>query len=372
MRPIIVLSTAALTAALITACSFFQAAPSECIQAAESADLPNSVIEQIRDPDALDPIQQAALQKILRRAGIDDACDFATNNRDRSSSTSPNVVTPPPQQDQPSIISNIIDPTNQPNPSTTERHHECLDEIFLRGATTFGGEHATAAAVLYCTDLQPQYETVSNTFRCKTNSIGYTAAKYPEWFEILHHGVAAAKCYNIPYPEPSAKTTPTGSPSPYAHCLDTVYLEHGYDTIAAWLCRSIAPEPPATHLQRCHIRSLDATREAFPEWSSDLHDWHAVMLCLPGWTSSTQTDWDTYDTCLADVYLQVNELHEKDTAIPAAVWRCRAHKPEPPTTYSPRCILDAARRDDGESTLPIPAELYLWRAIIKCIPPSSL
>ena len=64
-----------LTLAAATACTFFNAAPSECIAAAEDAGLPDPVIEQLRDPDGLNAVERAALQRTLKQSGIDDACD---------------------------------------------------------------------------------------------------------------------------------------------------------------------------------------------------------------------------------------------------------------------------------------------------------
>ena len=126
MRPII-LSTAALTAALITACSFFQAAPSECIQAAESAGLPDSVIEQLRDPDGLDPIQQAALQQILRRAGIDDVCDFANERGKQQQQTGAQQQPQPQADDEPDNTSSdraTAEPQAGNSDTTDQKLHE--------------------------------------------------------------------------------------------------------------------------------------------------------------------------------------------------------------------------------------------------------
>ena len=74
-RKAIGISVTALTVGLVVACSFFNAAPSECIAAAEDAGLPKSVIEQLRNPDGLNAVERAALQRVLRQAGIDDVCD---------------------------------------------------------------------------------------------------------------------------------------------------------------------------------------------------------------------------------------------------------------------------------------------------------
>lgn len=58
---------------------FFDAAPSECIQAAQDAGLPDSVIEQLRNPGDLNAVERAALNRILSEAGIDDVCEVAAD-----------------------------------------------------------------------------------------------------------------------------------------------------------------------------------------------------------------------------------------------------------------------------------------------------
>ena len=60
---------------ITAACTAFDAAPSECIKAAELAGLPNTMVEQLRKPDDLNALERAALQQALRQAGIDDICD---------------------------------------------------------------------------------------------------------------------------------------------------------------------------------------------------------------------------------------------------------------------------------------------------------
>lgn len=64
---------------LVAALSCFSAAPSECIEAAEEAGLPDEVIEQLRNPGDLNAIERAALRRILEQAGIDDLCDVASD-----------------------------------------------------------------------------------------------------------------------------------------------------------------------------------------------------------------------------------------------------------------------------------------------------
>ncbi len=72
-RPIILL--AALTLALSVLACGTSAAPSECVQAAEKAGLPESVIEQLKKPGDLNAIERVALREALKKAGLDDVCD---------------------------------------------------------------------------------------------------------------------------------------------------------------------------------------------------------------------------------------------------------------------------------------------------------
>ena len=63
-----------LTLALsLAACT--SAAPSACIEAAEAAGLPKSVIEQLKKPGDLNAIERIALREALKKAGLDDLCD---------------------------------------------------------------------------------------------------------------------------------------------------------------------------------------------------------------------------------------------------------------------------------------------------------
>ena len=68
------LAAALLTLALsLAACT--SAAPSACIEAAEAAGLPESVIEQLKKPGDLNAIERIALREALKKAGLDDLCD---------------------------------------------------------------------------------------------------------------------------------------------------------------------------------------------------------------------------------------------------------------------------------------------------------
>ena len=68
----------AVIAVITTACNFFNAAPSECIRAAEDAELPDDVIDQLENPGDLNALERVALQQALKRAGIDDVCEVAS------------------------------------------------------------------------------------------------------------------------------------------------------------------------------------------------------------------------------------------------------------------------------------------------------
>ena len=69
--------TAAMIISTTVALACFGAAPSECIEAAERAGLPDEVIEQLHNPEGLNAIERAALNRILSQAGIDDVCESA-------------------------------------------------------------------------------------------------------------------------------------------------------------------------------------------------------------------------------------------------------------------------------------------------------
>ena len=77
-----IISLAMLAIASVAGMACFSAAPSECIEAAEEAGLPDEVIEQLRNPGDLNAIERAALNRILSEAGIDDLCDVASEATD--------------------------------------------------------------------------------------------------------------------------------------------------------------------------------------------------------------------------------------------------------------------------------------------------
>ena len=151
-------------------------------------------------------------------------------------------------------------------------------------------------------------------------------------------------------------------------CKELVDDEEALVGVSAWLCQGYLPEPPATHLRRCDLERVSGTKKLYPEWPKEVHDWHAIMQCLPEWHPNEVPGESAYETCLSDVYLQVSDSYErKDRAIPAAVWRCRDYMPEPPAFYNPRCEISHLRWDE-ESDLQWPRELHAWNAIVQCYP----
>ena len=159
--------TAALTIVLITGCTLFNAAPPECIEAAEGARLPDSVIEQLRNPAGLNALERAALQQALNQAEIDDVCDIgavgqpSTTSADdlpapfatavseatksaeeasrREGTESPVIPTPSetvriPQDRRPTTDTQQAQVST---PALDDRagYAQCLDEVYLRAAT---------------------------------------------------------------------------------------------------------------------------------------------------------------------------------------------------------------------------------------------
>ena len=90
IRTATIITIALLALGLSAGCNFFNAAPSECMQAAEDAGLPDEVIEQLRKPGDLNAFERAALQQALRRAGIDDVCEVASESSPQSDGTDTN------------------------------------------------------------------------------------------------------------------------------------------------------------------------------------------------------------------------------------------------------------------------------------------
>ena len=372
--------TAALMVLLIAAVACFSAAPSECIEAAEAAGLPEEALEQLRNPGDLNAIERAALNRMLSQAGIDDVCEMAS--ADGSSGGSQDTDLPNQGDMDPSLP--VKEELSETKPAQERRSNqqywkvyaECLDDVYLRASDDYDGYYWLSAAIWYCRELEPAPRDVAAVARCNLDEIEATQQKYPEWADILHRWHAMAICN--PHPDPDTTHIRTESnirPSPFGACLDNAYLSIGemignHDAaigISSWLCQDYFPEPPGSHRQRCDLNYIAETQELYPEWPGGLHNWHAIMQCLPEWDLHQDPGESAYSTCLGDVYWQVADRYPKNHAIPAAVWRCRDYMPEPPTAYNPRCEINHLRRDE-ESQLQWPDELYAWNAIVQCYP----
>ena len=83
-----VLTAALLALAVLSITACFNAAPSECIEAAEAAGLPDEAIEQLRNPGDLNAVERAALNRALSQAGIDDVCEVSSDSASADSEDS--------------------------------------------------------------------------------------------------------------------------------------------------------------------------------------------------------------------------------------------------------------------------------------------
>ena len=68
---------------LATTLACINASPSECIQAAEKAGLPDEIIDQLKNPGGLNPAERFALNRALSKAGIADACGKVSGEQDK-------------------------------------------------------------------------------------------------------------------------------------------------------------------------------------------------------------------------------------------------------------------------------------------------
>ena len=253
----------------------------------------------------------------------------------------------------------------------------CLDDFYLRVSDDYGVEYWLSAAVWYCRHLAPVPQGGFSSDRCVLDRMQEAEMQYSGSGERWGWWYATAVCKPLPSADGThISPVPGVQPTVYGACLDNAYLANRELVsdgevlvgVSAWLCRDYLPEPPGAHLKRCDLDRVAGTRELYPEWSERLHDWHAIMQCLPAWRFNEVPGESAYTTCLSDVYLQVEDSYDrKDRAIPAAVWRCRDHMPEPPAFYNPRCEISHRRRDE-ESELQWPSELYAWNAIVQCYP----
>ena len=253
----------------------------------------------------------------------------------------------------------------------------CLDDFYLRVSDDYGIEYWLPAAVWYCRDLAPVPQGRVSAERCILDRMEEAEIQYSGSGERWGWWYGIAACKPLPSADEShISPVPGVQPTVYGACLDNAYLANKdlvsngevLVGVSAWLCRDYLPGPPGEHLKRCDLDQVSRTEELYPEWSERLHDWHAIMQCLPAWRFNEVPGESAYMTCLSDVYLQVEDGYDReDRAIPAAVWRCRDHMPEPPAFYNPRCEISHRRRDE-ESELDWPRELYAWNAIVQCYP----
>ena len=372
---------AVLAIAMLAAVACFSAAPSECIEAAEAAGLPDEVIEQLRNPGDLNAIERAALNRALSQAGVHDVCEVAADGGSGSSEAAKSGDDPERSESSNSATDQERNNTYQTEETRREQrsgaaYAECLDDVYLRASDDYDGYYWLSAAIWYCRELEPAPWTVSAVARCNLDQIEATQQRYPEWAEILHVWYAMAICNPRPTPDTThVRTKSNIKPTAFGACLDNAYLSigeiiGGHDAaigFSSWLCQDYLPEPPESHRQRCDLNSIAETQAIYPEWPGALHNWHAIMQCLPEWELRQDPDEGAYATCLGDVYWQVADRYPKDHAIPTAVWRCRDYMPEPPTAYNPRCEINHLRRDE-ESQLQWTDELYAWNAIVQCYP----
>ena len=260
------------------------------------------------------------------------------------------------------------------------QYADCLDEVYLRASDEHEPTHWLPGTAWYCSDIAPTPLETPAYRRCQLDEVAGTRIRYPEWNELLHSWQAIAQCA----PPPSAASEHLNQagplPTPYATCMDNVYLDNrkmiGNDEVAvgisAWLCRDFTPEPPERNRQRCYLNEAQETREIFPDWPERMHGWHAIMQCLPDWkpAETMYSRSETYERCLEDIYLTIRDNYPKDHAIPAAVWKCRPEMPNPPEVYRPRCEINLRKRAE-ESALEIPGELHRWNSIVQCYPKAT-
>ena len=375
-----VFTAVALMIILIIAAACFSATPSECIEAAEAAGLPDNTIEQLRNPGELNAIERAALNRVLSQAGIDDVCEAALEGLPGASEPADAPNSPQSDSGDPRGNDERDEPETAPGDRQGQQvgraYAECLDDVYLRVSDDYDSSYWLPAAIWYCREMAPTPQTAVAFARCNRDQIEVTAQRYPEWVGILHRWHALSICNPLPTPDfTHIGTNSDIRPTVFSACLDNAYLTNveligdGETAvgISTWLCQSYLPESPPSHRQRCDLNHVAETQEIYPEWPEELHNWHAIMQCLPEWQLSQEPVESIYTTCLGDVYWQVVDRYPKDHAIPAAVWQCRDHMPEPPTTYNPRCEINHQRRDE-ESHLQWPDELYAWNAIIQCYP----
>ena len=124
-----------------------------------------------------------------------------------------------------------------------------------------------------------------------------------------------------------------------------------------------SPETP-----NCEGAAIQQTKEFYPEWPDDLHNWNPLSQCQTRW--QTTSNRNEYEQCLEDLYVEARGKAPKDIALPVAVWGCRNHMPEPPRSMNPRCRTNTINRTK-EPDLEWPPEMHEWYAIAACYPTYS-
>ena len=145
------IAIALLALGLSAGCGLFNAAPSECIQAAEEAGLSDEIIDQLENPGDLNALERAALQQVLRQAGIDDVCEVASESSrgaglTRSEPTPATKSTPPANQQRESSGTQNGPSGGQPQPDRPTVHE---------GARIPGDEHRRRCRFWALNNLQP-------------------------------------------------------------------------------------------------------------------------------------------------------------------------------------------------------------------------
>ena len=98
---------------LATTLSCINASPSECIQAAEEAGLPDEIIEQLKNPGDLNPAERFALNQAVRKAGIADACRKVSGEQDKEL-TDTELLQPDEEEDD----TELTESPERPTPTT--------------------------------------------------------------------------------------------------------------------------------------------------------------------------------------------------------------------------------------------------------------
>ena len=102
---------------LVAGCST-DAAPSECVQAAEDAGAPEAVVEWMKRPsDELGVIERVAIRKALEEFGLGDACSGVSANLDVPIADTAKTLTPSQDETDKKGEKPTPTPTSEPTPS---------------------------------------------------------------------------------------------------------------------------------------------------------------------------------------------------------------------------------------------------------------